>query len=132
MARTKTAVSQEDPRPMWQKVGGGSLHVLLGGKRTIIKPGQKFRAYQEEIPKAFRDVVVCLDDVEQAKLAKKVPVLPFSKKPVVVIRPKYMLRPSVTEEGLFDIVNENGKIISEVTHPVTEDEGNKMIKEMER
>ena len=43
----------------WKKVGGGSLRF----KGRIIKPNQKFKASLEQIPVAFRDVVIPLESI---------------------------------------------------------------------
>ena len=43
----------------WKKTGGGSFRL----PNRIIKPNQVFKAYEEEIPESFRDVVIPLDDV---------------------------------------------------------------------
>lgn len=51
----------------YRKDGGGSLRLRREGKRSrIIKPGQVFYAYPEEISKAFSDTVILLDGVEEA------------------------------------------------------------------
>lgn len=42
----------------WKKIGGGSFY--LGGNK-IIKPGQVFFAYEEDIPKTMRDIVIHAD-----------------------------------------------------------------------
>lgn len=46
------------------KLGTGSLRML--GK--IIKPNERFQAYPEDIPKAFADLIKCLEDEEVQKL----------------------------------------------------------------
>lgn len=51
----------------WLKTGGGSLRLKTG---KIIKPNEKFSACPEEIPEAFRDIVVPIGD-----LPKEVPIV---------------------------------------------------------
>jgi len=48
----------DDGRILFHKKGGGSFRTVNG---RIIKPNQKFRAHPEEIPEAFRDIVVALE-----------------------------------------------------------------------
>lgn len=58
------------PKPIrWKKIGNGSF--ILNNR--YIKPGQTFMATVEEIPKAFRDVVVPVEGLPEDKLlsAKK-------------------------------------------------------------
>ena len=50
----------------YKKIGGGPLR--LCNPKRIIKPGQVFTAYPSDIPKAFADLVQCLDDEEVQKL----------------------------------------------------------------
>lgn len=46
----------------WRKTGGGSFR-MKGGR--IIKPGQIFEATLDEIPEAFRDIIIPLDELPQ-------------------------------------------------------------------
>lgn len=45
----------------FKKIGGGSFRTSIDGKYRIIKSGEVFEAYLDEIPEAFQDVIVCLD-----------------------------------------------------------------------
>ena len=47
--------------PVWKKTGGGSLIIRTEKGEQIIKPGQTFSAYVEDIPKAFMDMLICVD-----------------------------------------------------------------------
>ena len=51
----------------WRKQGGGSFRM---GSGRIIKPGQTFTARLDEIPEAFRDVVIPLDQFAFDKASK--------------------------------------------------------------
>ena len=53
LTRTKTNTDTRGEKPTWKKLGGGSLRI---GKQ-IIKPGQTFKAYPEEIALSFRKYV---------------------------------------------------------------------------
>lgn len=62
----KRANSIKDEKPKegqvkFHKEGGGAFAVTIDGRRRIIKPGQSFYAHPDEIPAAFRDVVVPVD-----------------------------------------------------------------------
>lgn len=78
---------------------GGTLHMRSG---RIIKPMQKFKAHPDEIPQAFRDVIVPVDPVTQIS-------------PLPVEKPGYSLRE--TDEGLYEIVDARGKAITEDPQP---------------
>ena len=54
MERTKSK-DKDSGKLRWKKTGGGSFR--MGGNR-IIKPGEVFSAYPEEIPEGFRDTVI--------------------------------------------------------------------------
>lgn len=68
----------------------------------VIKPNQTFRANPEDIPKAFRDVVVCLDD------------LPADEVEMTVVETAggYQLRRRGVG-GWYDIVDAQGKLVNE-------------------
>lgn len=55
----------------WRKDGGGSFYMRKNGKVKIIKPGQIFLASPDDIPEAFRDVVVPVEGEELKTLQKK-------------------------------------------------------------
>jgi hypothetical protein len=78
----------------WKKVGGGSLY----WKNKIIKPGQIFWATVDEIPKAFRDTILPVDELPEE------PILIESKST------NYTLNQN---GNLWDIVDKRGKAINE-------------------
>jgi len=62
----KRANNIKDEKPKegqvkFHKQGGGAFAVTIDGRRKIIKPGQTFYAHPDEIPAAFRDVIVPVD-----------------------------------------------------------------------
>ena len=93
---------------LWRKKGGGSFHANIAGRLTIIKPNQEFWAKEEEIPMAFRDMIVPVDPVAAVK-KKEAKEKEAAEK--VTAEPKYFLK----EKGgnWFDVVNEEGKVQNE-------------------
>jgi hypothetical protein len=85
----------ESTRTRWQKIGGGSFR-LANGK--IIKPKQIFFATEAQIPKAFRFMVIPVDEL---------PVTPEPKK----VESKYSVVKSSV--GWYNVVDEAGKAINE-------------------
>lgn len=53
-----------DKKIRWRKTGSGSFRMANG---RIIKPGQVFVASLREIPKAFRDTIVNMDELPPEK-----------------------------------------------------------------
>ena len=57
------------PGEVWfRKIGGGTLR----HKGRIIKQNQKFKAYPEDLPSSFMDVIIPLDKVTDKPLDLKV------------------------------------------------------------
>lgn len=48
----------------WKKTGGGSFRLKSG---KIVKPNESFRAKAEDIPKAFRDILIPLDGLPEER-----------------------------------------------------------------
>lgn len=71
--KRKNSTADASDKPAWRKKGGGSFRLFDG---SIIKPNQRFNAYEEEIPEAFLDTVVRLSN-------KKGKEMEHSVKPVV-------------------------------------------------
>lgn len=86
-------------RIKWRKIGGGSFRMLTrGGKTVVIKPNQVFEAYPDEVPQAFRDVVV--------------PVNPMPMEGPLDIRPGgYEIKS--TGPGWYGVFDHNGKKVNE-------------------
>lgn len=91
----------------WKKIGRGSFMF----NNRYIKPGQVFTATVEEIPAAFRDLIVPVD---------KLPEDPFTKPKKVS---NYTLMQ--TEEGLWNIVDKQGKIFNDA--PMEKNEAEKVL-----
>ena len=102
MERTENV---EQSKPRWKKLGGGSLRI---GKQ-IIKPGQIFSAYPEEISPAFRNMVQPLTG--NAQFTEKA-VAP-EPTPINVVKPVYTIQPKGKSIVWFDVVDEKGKILNE-------------------
>ena len=99
--------AKADPEALkWKKQGGGPLHINIGGRVQIIKPGQEFMAKEEEIPVTFRDVIVPVNPVVAAKKKQEV-----EEKAAEAAKPKYFLK----EKGgnWWDVVNADGKVQNE-------------------
>jgi hypothetical protein len=102
MERTK---KNEPEKIRWRKTGGGSLRIRLDGKDRIIKPGQKFSARVEDIPEAFRDTVLPLDEGEYKEVVGK------SEKVEGAVKPEYFAQHR--GGGWYNIVDANGKKVNE-------------------
>jgi len=109
----RTTNKSESKQIKWKKVGGGSFR--LGNR--IIKPGQKFTASEDEIPQAFRDVVVPLGSLPESKPA-----------PVIhSVDSTYTLK-SRKGTVLFDVVNSSGKVLNEKA--LTKEIAEKLIQDL--
>ena len=86
----------------WIHNGGGSFRL---GNGKIIKPKQRFQANLEEIPAAFRDIIQLLDVLPE--IQKKENKLP-EVKPAI-----YKVVPHPDKEKMFNVVDENNKVINE-------------------
>lgn len=93
----KEKKKEEEPKPLlWQKIGRGSLRMF----GRIIKPGERFEAYPNEIPEAFRDVIRCLDE-EGLKATINNPAAAAPPKPKEKL---YKIAPSGVR-GWFVVIN---------------------------
>lgn len=102
MERTK----KNDPEKLrWKKVGGGSLRIRLEGRDRIIKPGQKFNARVEDIPEAFRDVVIPVDEGEYKEAVGKSEVVEGA------VKPEYFAQHRGA--GWYNILDADGKKVNE-------------------
>ena len=97
------------PKPIrWKKIGSGGF--LFNNR--YIKPGQTFTATVEEIPIAFRDVIVPIEDVPTDKL---------------LVNPETLYKKELIEgTNTYNIVSSTGKILNE--NPVTLEEAEKLLK----
>lgn len=105
---------QENAR-VWWKNNGGTFRMASG---KIIKPGEKFQAYPDEISKAFRDTIIPLQPLKDVNI------------PIKVASVLYTLQPAGEEgEDLFDIVDAKGKKMNEKSLP--EKIAKKLIQELQ-
>ena len=85
---------------LFRKIGGGSFRTKKG---KIIKPNETFLAYPEDIPDAFKDTII-----------------PVEEPPEVEPEPDetdaeeyYLIEERENAPGWFDVVNADGKAINE-------------------
>lgn len=78
----------KDPRPLWKKLGGGTM----GFKGRDIKSGETFRAYKQEIPERFMDLLQLVRDGDK-QMQEKEP------------EPKQNLRIESVGGGWYNVVN---------------------------
>jgi len=89
-----------DGKIYWKKIGGGSLRLF--GK--IIKSGETFRAGKDAIPKAFRDVVIPLEDIPETNVPEQI---------LDITKSAYKLQKRGKSELWWDVVDSEGKTINE-------------------
>lgn len=92
----------------WKKIGGGSF--ILNNR--FIKPGQIFSASLEEIPAAFRDVIVPMEDLPADRLLSATSL-------------NYKME-EIEGEGTFNIVDIHGKVLNEA--PLEYEEATNFLK----
>ena len=88
----------------WKKTGGGSFRMRSG---KIIKPGQIFTATEDEIPVAFRNVIIPLDTLPNQEQVVEEDV------PIKVVATEYKVIPRGKSKTWFDVVNAQGKVLNE-------------------
>lgn len=94
----------------WKRLGNKSFRMANG---RIIKPGQIFEATEEEIPKAFRDLIV---------LAEPAPPEPS----LSVSSAGYQIRHRGS--NWYDILDPQGKVVNEKA--LRQDEARKMLDDL--
>lgn len=111
---------EEIVKPKWKVVSGG----FTGLDRVSHEKGDVFEAEEWQIPKAFRDIVKCINP--EALVPKQKP-----------IEPKYFLQEVVptAEEAddenyviLYNIINAKDKVISE--KPLLKEQANELLKKL--
>lgn len=108
-------VTQTNDAIRWKKVGGGAFYY----KNRIIKPGQVFTARVDEIPKAFRDLCIPLDEI------KEVPV-----PPIEVVKTQYTVQPRGKSKSWFDVVDSKDKVVNEKA--LTKEVAEKLAQDLSR
>ena len=123
MIRTNKVEANQAPQEPVGKIrwinNGGTFRFR---NNKIVKPGERFTAYPEEIPVAFRDVIRALDPITEAQDD-------LNYVEANVTRPVYILQPIEGDESLFDIVNGSGKKINET--PLDEATANQLIADLQ-
>jgi hypothetical protein len=102
----------------WKNLSGKTQRNILPGR--ILKPGEQFTAYPDQIPKAFRDVIIALEPIEDMNDR---PVIPAN-----ISRMTYSLKPA-EKEGFFDIYNGKDKKMNEI--PLEESTAKQLIKDLQ-
>jgi hypothetical protein len=120
VADNKTVVEEPQPEVVEQKMlkfrkkpTGGSFRMRNG---KIVKPNQVFEAFPEDIPKAFRDQIECLEPR-------------IEDRPLEIVETEFSIA-AADEEGTFNVLNSYGKPINESTLSRAEAEG--LIAELEK
>jgi hypothetical protein len=104
---------------LWRKTRGGTF--VMGNGRKIRK-GQTFLATINEIPKAFRDSIVPVNEFAEAV------VVPQEEPPIEVDEPVFTIQELVAGSGLFEVLNVDGKVVSE--GELTEAEAEELVKQL--
>ncbi len=79
----------------WRKIGGGSFRTFNG---KIVKPNEVFHAKKEDIPEAFQDVIVPVDEVPAPE-----------PEPAKEDVEKHTYTKQLKGGGWYNVVDENGK-----------------------
>jgi len=125
MERTKKPNEVISDKPWWQKVGGGSLRM----GNNIIKPGQKFQAFPEDISESFRKFVVPLSTGATFKpLRVKEDINEASQ--VKAEKSVFTKQPHGKSLFLFDVVDTKGKVINEKS--LKEDAADSMLEALNK
>lgn len=111
MQRTKG--HQEDGKVQWRKIGGGTFR--LKSSKRIIKPQQLFWARPDEVPEAFRDVIIPVAGLPE-------------EPPLEVTGGAYTLTPDAEAPGKYNIQDAQGKQLNE--GPLAKDEADKIMKDL--
>jgi len=99
----KRTIKRKDGQNKFRKTGKGTLRLSSG---KVVKGGEVFYAYPEEIPEAFRDTIELLDTKQEATKET------FKDHGVVEDEsPKYSL--DMVGPGWFNIVDKHGKVVNE-------------------
>lgn len=124
MERTKNKIGNNlGDRKSWKKVGGGDARLVINGRNRIIKPNEVFDAFEDEVPSAFRDVIICLNGNVSGK--------PTNKPETIVnvdVTPITYTKEATEVEGLFNIKNSLGKIVNQ--KPITEEKADQFINDL--
>lgn len=112
----------EIPKFRWKVMTEGGFH---GGNNRIYKPGEIFTATEAEIPLAFRDVIVKVDNASVQEQQKVIP----GKVSTYRLQEREKTDPEdEKEEILYDVVNHKDKVLNE--SPLTKEKAELLIKDL--
>jgi len=97
------AKKNEEGKVKFRKIGAGSLRLP---NMRYIRSGDVFEAYPDEIPLAFRDVIIPLEPLPVVEVVKEEVITKLAEESV-----EYTLSPR--GGGWFDVVDKEGKPINE-------------------
>ena len=109
----KRTVKKKEGTLRWKKTGGGSFHF----NNTIIKPGQIFTAHPDEIPEAFRDIIIPMEAIPEDIEIPEVAEMVFTIQ-------------EIEDSTKVNIIDSNEKVINE--KPLTKTAAKKLIKELQK
>jgi len=118
----ETPVEVKPVPAKWQKIGGGAFHM----NKRIIKPNETFFAFEEDIPKAFRNLCIKLSDGIPKKVVPPT-IAPVKSKGKIPTYSKQLIEEG--DEELYNIVNEKGKVINEA--PLSKEDAEQLIIDLE-
>jgi len=96
-------------KSLWVKRGGGTLRM----PNKIIKPGQKFRALESEIPESFRDLVELLEEEKENKIPELVQKEESTDLPKEDGNPMLNYELRTISNGFYNVYDKNGKAVSD-------------------
>jgi len=102
----------------WKVNNEAGFHGTLAGKPHIYKPGEIFIATEEEVPIAFRDIIIKVDILS----------IQAQEKPIPGFVGAWELKESETVKGDWFVVNGKGKSINE--KPLSKEKAELMLKDM--
>ncbi len=118
-------------KKMYKQTGGGTFHLKTG---KIIKPQEEFPAYPHEIPDAFRDTIVCLEEEDDDEDEGFESVSEYALEPVDEPEKKeegedeYELKHK--SAGWYDVIEvHSGKALNDKS--LREEEAKELLKKLE-
>ena len=111
----KRKSKKNDGSIKWKKTGGGSFRMV----NRIIKPGQIFSARPDEIPMAFRDIIIPLEDIPTEKVEQDAS---NKKEKFTIVK--------ISNSKFVNIVDASKKVINE--NKLTPEEAEVLIEELQK
>lgn len=102
---------ERSKKPLWLKLGGGTFMLRVKGKVKIIKPGQKFRADEHDIPLAFKDLVELLEKEDEPEKEKPGAKLQDEDLDMSLKDDQYVIEKVST--GWWNVVDLDGKVMND-------------------